>query len=238
MRRKRLIFNDAKAIYDLLQDKQATEYIDTMGLTTKDIEGFCQSVVLEVRQGMNDYRIENEKKPPLMATHFFYYLYMYQQMPTPKAFAEFYFALNQKWVKENIDKAQKEGLEARIARFYASIVREFHFYHLVKESNMFDKVSYTLKMDIENKIDVLVEKEGLEYGLQLRVGTNNSTRYAAMKSKRGFAACHAHLIDFPIDLGFCKNVDTQGDTFKFYDDRYLAKLATMATPKCEQKQIG
>lgn len=221
MRKEELVLNDEKTVYALMRDKTASEYIDTMNLTTKSIEAFCRKQTLNVSQRQNDWEIEERTSPPLMAGCFFYYLYHYQRLPRPKEFVDFYKTLNEKWVVEKVKPEYMGGLNGRLARFYASIVREFHFYHLIKESGKFDRVSYTLRQDIEHKIDVLVEKDKRKFGIQLRVNTKNSKAFAERKGTRGYTYTDAVLVDLPIDLNKSKRIKTQKDDFIFYDSTYI-----------------
>lgn len=231
--RKKLIFNDPEAVYELIKDESAKDYIDTMGLTTEKIEEFCQNISLNVVRGRNDKSVEEKSNPPLMASYFFYYLYVYQKLPSQTQFSEFYRGLNEQWIRKNISMEQQPGLEARLARFFASIMREFHFYHLVKESNAFEAVTYTLRQDIEYKIDVLMTKDFKDFGVQLRVDTNNSKRYADKKTNknRGYKKTDATLIDFPFQLREGKVVETKKDNFLFYNDFYIDKLIKIIDTK-------
>lgn len=224
MASEELLLNNDRAVYALMRDKTAAEYIDTMGLTTQLIEEFCRNQELNVSARRNDREIEDKTKPPLMAGYFFYYLYCHQQVPTQKEFGEFYRKLNENWISEKVKPEHMEGLNGRLARFYASIVREFHFYHLIKESGQFEGVSYTLRQDIEHKIDVLVEKEKRKYGIQLRVMTKNSKKYADKKGGRGYRETDAILVDLPIDLDKAKRIPTLKDTFLFYDSTYIEMI--------------
>lgn len=228
-----MIFNDSEAVYELIKDKSAQDYIDTMGLTSEKIEEFCQNISLNVVRAVNDKSVEEESNPPLMASYFFYYLYIYQKLPSQTHFSEFYRGLNERWIRKNITESQQLGLEARLARFYASIMREFHFYHLVKESNAFEAVTYTLRHDIEYKIDVLMTKDHKHFGVQLRVDTNNSKRYADKKTNknRGYKKIDAILIDFPFQLREGKVVKTKKDSFLFYNDFYIKKLIKIIDTK-------
>lgn len=122
------------------------------------------------------------------------------------------------------EKQGSDYIESRLARFYASIMREFHFYHLVKESNLFDKVSYSLKQDIEHKIDCLVEKDKESIGIQLRVKTANAKRYAEKKTQRQFEDSGVMLIDVALDFDCAKEVPTKKDSFLFYDVSYIEEI--------------
>ena len=224
LRRDALLFNDPRAVYALMRERTASQYIDPMELSTTMIEDFCSRGTLHVGRRANDAFVEDKTSPPLMVSYFMYYLYCYQSMPTQRQFAEFYRGLNEVWVKTNLTIDQLDAFDGRLARFYASIMREFHFYHLVKEADCFENVCYSLKLDIEEKTDVWVEKDGNAYGIQLRVGTRNAKKYADKKSGRGFTGTEATLIDFPINLDDAKKVRTQKDVFLFYGDTYIVRL--------------
>lgn len=220
----KLHYNNPKTIYELLKDKPASHYIDTMKLTVADIEGFCSRQVLDVRQKRKDRTVEHAMNPPLMVSYFFYYIDCYQLLPSQETFISFYTALNNKWMRTYVSEIQLEGLRGRLSRFYASIMREFHFYHLVRESGAFEHVSYTLGQDVENKVDVIVQKEETKVGVQLRVLTRDSTQFSSVKSTRGFQDLGITLIDLPIDLRKAKRVPTLQDDFLFYTKADVQEL--------------
>lgn len=224
MNREKLLFNNEKAIYELMKDKKAEEYIDTMGMTTLEIENFCEEQILDVSRRSRDSKVEDKLNPPLMASFFYYYIYFYQKIPSQIEFQRFYKDLNEKWVKNHITSDLNDSFNGRLARFYASIMREFHFYHIVKESNEFEKVSYTLEDDIRHKSDLVIKEKDKVFGIQLRVKTRNSAKYALKKSGRGFEDIGIQLIDLPIDLDTAKEIKTKKDKFLFYDEKYIQKI--------------
>ena len=53
------------------------------------------------------------------------------------------------------------ALKARILRTYPSLLRDFHFYLMLKECNSFDKVTYSCADDIKGTDITIVHKSTL-----------------------------------------------------------------------------
>ncbi|QST02793.1 hypothetical protein IMZ31_19785 (plasmid) [Pontibacillus sp. ALD_SL1] len=218
-----LILNDHKKVYQLLKDLDAREYIDPLHLNSCDIETFCEKMKLDMSNREKHETIERKKNPPLMAAYFYYYLYYYKKLPTQKEFKTHYRRCNSTWIYHHIGKVYYKAFEARLDRFYASIMRDLHFYHLAKEEGDFE-IAFTLQQDIEEKIDLLVTFKGQKCGIQLRVGTEDSANYAAMKDVH--IKKETPLVDFPLNLRKALVIPTEKDSFFFYgksDIQHLKK---------------
>lgn len=224
MKKELLILNDPDKVYNKIKSLNAAQYIDTLCLTVNDIENFCRNSELNMSNKLKEEFVEKRCNPPLMASYFYYFIYYHEKLPTQKDFRDFYCRLNFQWIGKKIGLKYRKAFEARLDRFYASIMRDIHFYHLMKEKTSF-KIEFTLENDIEKKLDLLVDNEEELFGIQLRVDTEDSLNYAILKDGRNAVkAVDVTMIDFPIDLRKAKKVFTKKDHFYFYDEIHIKNL--------------
>lgn len=218
--------DDHKGVYRELRDKTSWEYIDTIGLTVKDIESFYQASLLDVVGKKKDEHIERKLWiEPSMVGYFYYFLDCYQRIPTQMEYIKFYYLANKKWITKNIGTGDyHQAFFGRLSRFYPSMLRDIHFYHVLKESGQFDKVLFSLKHDLEAKIDIFVKREGQWYGIQLRTKTKRSNEFYEKKKNRNPIHTEAILIDLPIDLNTAKSLNTRKDSIKLYDTYHVNQV--------------
>lgn len=220
MRKEMLILNNPDKLYKTIKTLQAKEYIDTMELNAADIEAFCRDMELDLDNKLKDEYVEKRCSPPLMIAHFYYYIYYYQKLPTQKEFKSFYARLNFQWISSKIGRKYRPALEARIDRFYASAIREMHYYHLVKDIGNV-KLEYTLENDVEHKVDLVVNDA---FGILLRVGTKESLDYSIEKDERMKEKKKYDFVDMPLDMRKCKRVKTKKDVFFLYSEQDVSLM--------------
>ena len=222
MKKEMLILNNPDKIYSIIGQLPSKEYIDTLNLTAKEIENFCRESELDLSNTTKDDFVEKRCNPPLMIAHFYYYIYFNEKLPTQKEFKSFYYRLNSLWVRNKIGQRYRKGLDARLDRFYTSVMRELHYYHMVKDIENI-KIEYTLELDVEHKVDLLIDDS---YGVLLRVGTRDSLDYSLKKDDRlrwKHRQVYEH-IDVPLDMRNCKQEKTKKDIFYFYSEQDVAVL--------------
>lgn len=208
-------------IYNEIKDLNSYDYIDTLGYTSEDIENILASSELKVTGLPKSDFIENQVSLPPFAAYFYYYLYSHKQIPTQEEFIHSYIKFYYPELLKIVPREEMKNLRARLSRFYPSIIRDLHFYHLLKESNQFQAVLFNLKMDLEGKVDVFVKQNGRWYGLQLRTLTARSNYYYEKKKYRNPIETKAVLLDTPIDLSNAKNVKTKGESLKLYTTKHI-----------------
>jgi len=223
---KKYIIDDHKGVYNELKDILSWNYIDTMNLTTAEIEDFYQSFPLDVVGKEKDDYIEKKLHiEPSMVGFFYYFLKLFNRIPTQNEFIKFYYLTNKKWVKEKVyDVGYHQAFVGRLSRFYPSMLRDFHFYHLLKESNEFTRVLFCLKYDLEAKVDIFVEKNKKWYGIQLRTKTFRSKQFYQDKWKRKPIPVKATLIDLPIDLDKAYSLSTKKNSIKLYSTYHINEI--------------
>lgn len=135
-----------------------------------------------------------------------------------------YLELHHKWIKEN--EVDVEALAGRLLRTYPSLIRDLEFYLRLKESRLFEKISYDIDEDLNDEIDITIQKDGIEYGLQLRVESKNSDKYYKIKPSRQKNKRDKILIDMPLDIWSQGGnvIKTNGQDLYIYPKDSIAKV--------------
>ncbi|AIQ37209.1 hypothetical protein R50345_22760 [Paenibacillus sp. FSL R5-0345] len=98
-----------------------------------------------------------------------------------------------------LSSLDESAIKARLLRAFPSLIREIHFYALVKESGFFQEVNYSAKLDVEDGTDLSVRCGGYEYGVSCYVQTERSLEYRRRKRSRPRNP-KANSIELPLDL--------------------------------------
>jgi hypothetical protein len=219
-----LICNDFEATYKLLKDKLSWEYIDVLNFSTQYLEKNLEQLDLDVMGKLRSDYIEDMINPPSMVCYFYYYLYIHKRIPNQKEYFDFYYLTNSKWIEENIGLEYDIAFKGRLSRFFPSMIRDFHFYHLLKESERFKKVLYVLKYDLDSKVDIFLKSDLQWYGIQLRTNTSRSARYFQKKPRRNMVNMKTKLIDIPLNLKTARSIITKGNDLKLYGKDHIHKI--------------
>ena len=222
--------NNDRKMFEFVGQMLSMEYIDPIGFTTKDIEKRMQQHTLRVTNQPRDPFIEEKIQLPIFATLFYYFVAKHQTFPTQAAFIKSYFAMHKDYLEKVIPREKIPALYGRLSRCYPSLVRDFHFYHLLKESDNLNSVLFCLKYDLQAKIDVFINSHEQWFGIQLRTKTQNSNNFYNKKYNRNQLATKARLLDVPIDLNKTLSLPTKGDSIKLYDHRYSAQIIAATEP--------
>jgi hypothetical protein len=170
--------------------------------------------------------VENLKMPP-MTLSFYSYLYDTGKIPTDLSLVEEY--LNGSAFsyipdgKVEVDYmgvrtvVSLEGLCGRILRTYPSIVRDLHFYLLLKETEIFEAVRYSVKADFEDGVDIKVKFNGKWYNVGLRLTSRRSWEFWKKKKQR-----HNPIEIIHITLDDCPSRRV-GD-YDLFSDHHIHKL--------------
>lgn len=159
--------------------------IKTNLITSKEVEQTINSIRYHGEGLIKDEAVENAKLPSIAQT-FYEYLFVYG-IPTPEQLIEAYlrkhFILTGNYCKlpNSSSLYLIDGVKARVYRTYPSLLRDFHFYLLCCESNLFEKVYYSLKSDIYEGIDLRVTYQGQLFAVALFVQTPRSKSYKQKK---------------------------------------------------------
>lgn len=224
MEKPSLIKNNHKEVFQFVGQLRSYAYIDNLGLTSAKIEQECSKYHLNMSNRTREQAIEKRNDFPSFVAMFYYYIFYYKKIPTQQQYIAFYKFVNRDWVTQHVPKELDVAFEARLSRTYPSLVRDIHFYHVLKESKMFEGVLFTVKLDVHYKIDVLIQVNQKKFGLQLHTKTKNAYKYFAEKEKRTNAIPNVQLVDVPIDLNTAKNIKTKTDTLKLYTYQHAENI--------------
>jgi hypothetical protein len=142
-----------------------------------------------------DNIIEFASSFPNMMYTLWGFICTYRKFPTQRAFVSYYHLVHQEALKGYDNMA----VTARLLRSYPSLAREIHFFQLVKESNMFNDVSYCSYDDVEGGIDFKVTLGGKEYSILCYVDTQRSLWFRKKKYYRHKIPI-MNAIEMPLDL--------------------------------------
>lgn len=120
-------------------------------------------------------------------------------------------------------RGNKESAKMQANLAYKAILTDIHFYFLLSESNLFDKVEMSFSHDIFAKSDVLVMKDGVSIGLQLFSGDEAyvSTKLASIERIK-------HMLSYQIHAFPLKKRDNYMDArdayMSLYDDEDVQEI--------------
>lgn len=196
---KRVYYNinncsiNTSSISDItVNDNGANMYSNiTQTITYENMIRMCSSVVYG---GEGLEKIE-EGNLPVMAKIYYYYTITLNRILTPYQFMSFYIATYFEYVNESEVKIKAQysdtrfkstyslkGLHNRLWRAFGSFNREMNIFCLIKESGIFEKVSYNLITDTIGGIDITVVKDNEEFFLRIADNTKRSNSHLDEKS--------------------------------------------------------
>lgn len=147
--------------------------------------------------------VENTRFPSIIFA-FYNIVFNLNKIPSPEELIKEYYTINSDdfiLQGESIiyyDKTfLKKHIDARILRTYPSLVRDYHFYLMLVQSNCFDKVVYSCKTDISGK-DIIIKHNNIEYQISLFVETKRSGFFKNIKNK--YRHLYENEIQLPLDL--------------------------------------
>lgn len=140
----------------------------------------------EYRDYKDENGVEKAQFPPI---NFVFYKYVFENdsIPSPQNVIDLYFELYEDNIKVIDGNAEMNGviynlnaLKARILRTYPSLLRDFHFYLMLKECNCFDKVIYSCADDIKGT-DITIVYKNKKYVISLFTDTKRSWSFKRIK---------------------------------------------------------
>lgn len=148
-----------------------------------------------------DNKVEFARSFPNMMYTLWGYICTYRSFPSQRSFVSYYRLVHQEALKGYDDTA----IIARLLRAYPSLAREIHFFQLVRESNVFNDVSYCSYDDVEGGIDFKVTLGGKEYSILCFVQTQRSLWFRKKKDFRHKNPI-MNAIEMPLDLSKGKKI--------------------------------
>lgn len=160
----------------------------TAGELEQTIKAFdYNELYSEYRDYKDENGVEKTQFPPI---NFVFYKYVFENdsIPSPQNVIDSYFELYEDNIKVVDGNAEMNGviynlnaLKARILRTYPSLLRDFHFYLMLKECNSFDKVTYSCADDIKG-IDITIVHRNQKYIVSLFTDTKRSWSFKKIKN--------------------------------------------------------
>lgn len=135
---------------------KSAEYIEQQ-LAAKYIEPDFQRV---------EYR-KFKKRRPLLLKELYLLILELQDLPSVKEFEGAYIR------RHKIREIEYFSEITAVRKAYNSLVRDLHFYFLLKESGKFDNVEIKYRFDLQAQTDILLQKGDKRLGLQLFTGGKN-----------------------------------------------------------------
>ena len=160
----------------------------------------------------------------MFARSFYVYLYKVGSVPTQEEFFDFYLNYNSEYFSSNrFNPVIMEGIKARAFRAMPSLVRDVCFNKLVSENIQRYDTLYSLELDIEEGIDLLLYNESNIYGVNLYTDTRRAYDGRRHKENRHTRFDNVSYIEFPVKFGESHKV---GDYFLYGMNEYnnLLKL--------------
>lgn len=112
------------------------------------------------------------------------------------------------------------GIRARMLRAYPSLIRDFHFFLLCRESGLFEEVKYSVRIDYFEGYDLVVRYNGVYFYIKLYVSTYRGEYFKNAKHRRREYGGKARSIELTIDL----NKRQKKGNFFLYDGEDVRKL--------------
>ena len=139
------------------------------------------------REYKDEHGVEKAQFPPI---NFVFYKFVFENdsVPSPREVLDSYFELYSEKVKVSDDSVVVCGtsynlpaLKARILRTYPSLLRDFHFYLMLKECGSFDKVTYSCADDIKG-MDIIIVHKKKKYIVSLFTDTKRAWNFKKIKN--------------------------------------------------------
>ncbi|MCZ4409981.1 hypothetical protein O3Q51_14260 [Cryomorphaceae bacterium 1068] len=134
-----------------------------------------------------DPKVEKAKLLPF-ALAFYYHLFSQRSIPTEKELFDRYVSFSGREEENEIiieeERYSKTGLRARLLRTYPSLIRDFHLYLMLQESNRFQSVGYSLSKDYYDGLDLSLNHSGQAFHLSVYLQTKRSAEFKKKKYTR------------------------------------------------------
>lgn len=172
-------------------------------------------------------------RSPVSFVRFMFYMsdgnpHEFDYLPTQEDLANHYFDYHKEKDLDTFTEKYRPAWKRRVEVSYTSIVRDIHFYHLLKEWNrdneIFDTVKYSVELDVEQGVDILIEFEGEEYYLNLYVDTSKANAFVDEKKDHRHEEHDATEIHIPLNPNDAKIVETEGDDVWLYSEDHISQI--------------
>nr|WP_289039326.1 hypothetical protein [uncultured Allobacillus sp.] len=206
-------------------------FLDELDLDHQQIETALKYSNVTVKGLPKDNFVEYRVKFPNFVAFFVHLIYTKRRMITQEEYINEYITYYEEYLNSVLFPNKIKFLRYRLSRAFSSLVRDLHFYHVLRDSNLFDEVSFNVALDCEEKIDVLVKKNNKFFGLQLHISTKRSNAEYLKKEKnvkRGVISNvkDVHYIDLPLSpfSKDVKRITSFKDEMVYYSNLHIQQV--------------
>lgn len=184
-----------KGIQDIFLEDNVIGVKRTLNITCALAEEQIRMLMYSGQNLLKDEKVENSELPPFILS-FYYYVFQKNKIPTEKELLALYFAQNKFHINGellivNNETLKLKGVEARLLRSYPSIIRDFHFYLLLKESGKFQEVKYSLFHDYCKGLDLMIKYQNKDFYISTYIGSLRSKFFKEKKySRHSYKSTH------------------------------------------------
>lgn len=190
-----------------------TSGIDLSSTSIEQLAATNRPEFLQIR----DEKVEFARGFPNMMLTLWTFIVVNRRIPTQKQFVDYFIQIHGTFCTAfNID-----SVRARVLRTYPSIIRDLHFYSLVKESGIFKNVTYDAHKDTQRGIDLIVGLGEQEYNICCYVATRRSQEFRNEKKTHRHVV-EPNTIELPLDLNGGRDVNG----WKFFDTIHIHNMQT------------
>lgn len=148
-------FYEQFELENMLSYLKSAEYIESQLIAHYEEPSFYR----------NEYR-SYKKRLPLLVRELYTLIVELKDLPSAKEFEDRYVR------KHRIKEADYFSETTAVRKAYTSLVRDLHFYYLLKESNKFQDVEMRYRFDLAAQTDILIKLNEKRLGIQLFAGGN------------------------------------------------------------------
>lgn len=193
-------------------------------LTSGMVEDIIQHQQVSFNPTKNDY-VEYQLNLPTFVRPFYSYVYHNQSIPTQEEYYNYYVQRNRQYFNENSFTDEiRNAIKARLFRAMPSFVRDLHFNKYVAEHVSGLTALYSLDLDVNEGIDLLLYNEKKIYGINLYTSTTRAYQGRKNKEHRHKLFSNVQYIEFPVDFKSCQRC---GGYFLYGENEYNNLINTI-----------
>ncbi|WP_224487852.1 hypothetical protein [Robertkochia flava] len=180
-----------ESVLDIKFQGKKAYILNQVNLTSKMVEEQLDNMSYSGEGKTKSKDVENTKLPPFIYS-FYFLVFNSKRIPSEKEFLNHYFGVGFKLENGKYYNLQSpdskpiniEAVKGRALRTYPSLIRDYHFFLMCTESKLFDKVTYSIRQDYKNGVDLIITQNEVEYSISLKLASKRSNVYKSLKYNR------------------------------------------------------
>lgn len=215
-----MYYNLKGGVWKLIKlDKTRESSVIRILHSSKKIEGLIKRSYKKSYEQVTRHPSVREEQMPIFVSFLYDLIIELGELPSNQIFKNMYMS---KYYEDVLpDKSLYYAYLYRVNLAYESLVRDLHFYFLLRESQLFDNVLLSYAYDIEAKQDLVVTLGEKKLGLQLFKGTDGDIPLKRRQTERRRIVLG--YPDFYLPLNGSKmapvNIGTDNNYFYVYSDK-------------------